>query len=124
MKLPNFNPILQSVPDAMHTVKDALVNLHELMTGKDDTMNCRQCEVSHGARFGLTAASLQRKINRKNPGVPYSLSTAEIKIADSRAVTIITPVHVGYVPGNIFSRTSNLKSYDWKQVINNTFVNT
>ena len=116
MKLPNFNPMIQSIPDAMHTVKDAVVNLHELMIGKDDTMNCRKCEVTHGERFGITAASLKKKIDRKKPDVPYSLSTAEIKIADSRASSIITPLHVDFVPGNIFSRTSNLKSHDWKQV--------
>ena len=116
MKLPNFNPMIQSIPDAMHTVKDAVVNLHELMIGKDDTMNCRKCEVTHGERFGTTAASLKKQIDRKKPDVPYSLSTAEIKIADSRASSIITPLHVDFVPGNIFSRISNLKSHDWKQV--------
>ena len=116
MKLPNFNPVTQSIPDAMHTVKDALLNLHELMTGKDDTISCRKCELTHGQRFGITAASLTQKIDRKQPGVPYSLSKAEMEVADNRARTIITPTHVGFVPGNIFSKTSNLKSHDWKQV--------
>lgn len=108
--------MIQSIPDAMHIVKDALVNLHDLMTGKDDTMNCRKCEVTNGERFGITEASLKKRINRKKPDVPYSLSTAEIKIADCRASSIITPLHVDFAPGNIFSRTSNLKSHDWKQL--------
>ena len=46
-------------------------------------------------------------MDRKKPDVPYSLSTAEMKIADSRASSIITPLQVHFVPGNIFSGTSN-----------------
>lgn len=44
------------------------------------------------------------------------MSTAEIELANSRAVEIVTPVHIDFVPGAFFSKTSNLKSHDWKQV--------
>lgn len=116
MKLPTHNAILQTVPDAMHTIKDVIVNIHDLVTGKDDTVNCRKCEMNVGNRFGITPESLLQKINRKEPCVPYSLSSSEIRMADKRAEAIVTPAHVDFVPHNIFSRPANLKSHSWKQV--------
>ena len=117
MRLEQHNPVQQTIPDAMHTIKDAIVNLYDLITGKDDTIKCRRCEMKLG-RFGITK-HLVNKISRKDPGVPYSLSSADIKLADSRAESILTPLHVDHVPGAIFTKTSNLKSHDWKQVYNN-----
>lgn len=116
MRLCNHDSTKQTIPDAMHTIKDAVVNLFELITGKDDTLKCRHCELNHGGRFGINIAKATGKINRKEPGVPYSLSTDDIKLADIRAESIITPLHVGYIPGKFFTRTANLKSHDWKQV--------
>ncbi len=115
-KLPTHNPVAQTTPDAMHTVKDAIVNVFDLITGRDDTMNCRQCELNLGGHFGITQSSLKQKIQRKCPGVPYSLSTSDIALADKRALNILTPIHVGFVPGPFFSKCSGLKSHDWKQV--------
>lgn len=116
MKLSNHDPITQAIPDAMHTVKDVIVNLFDLIIGRDDTIKCRECELKHGKRFGITSAKVKHKINRNEPGVPYSLSSDDIKLGDSRAESIITPLHVGYVPGRFFTKTANLKSHDWKQV--------
>ena len=117
MELNNHDPLDQTVPDAMHTIKDAIVNVYNIITGKDDTLKCRAQEHSFG-RFGITLQSLQkRKICRNNPEVPYSLSSDEIKLADCKALTILTPVHVDFVPDTIFTRTANLKSHDWKQVL-------
>ena len=112
MDLPSHDAIQQTVPDAMHTIKDAIVNLHDLITGKDDTINCRQCEIDLG-RFGITR---REKVDHKNPGVPYRLSSFEVKQADIRAQSIKTPHHIDFIPHRIFSKTSNLKSHDWKQV--------
>ena len=116
MRLSNHDPTTQAIPDAMHTIKDAVVNLYDLITGKDDTVRCRQCEFKYGGRFGITEAKVTEKIRRKEPGVSYSLSTEDIKLGDSRAESIITPLHVDYVPGRFFTKTANLKSHDWKQV--------
>ena len=96
----------------MHTVKDAIVNIFDLITGKDDTVNCRQCELNLGGCFGITQSSL-KKIKQKSPCVSYSLSTSDI---DKRALNILTSIHVGFVPGPFFSKCSGLKSHDWKQV--------
>jgi hypothetical protein len=116
MKLPHHDPIVQTAPDAMHTIKDAIVNIFDLITGKDDTMNCRTCEFNLGERFGITQEMLKKKIQRRDPNVPYSLSSAELAIADKRALAIVSPVHIGFVPGPFFSKSSSLKSHDWKQV--------
>ena len=116
MKLSQHDPQQQTMPDAMHTIKDAIANIYDLIIGKDDTIKCRRCELNYGRSFGIVASTLEVKINRKQPGVSYTLSSGDIKLADSRAETIITPLHIDYICGQIFSKTSHLKSHDWKQV--------
>lgn len=116
MKLPHHDPIAQIAPDAMHTVKDVIVNIFDIITGRDDTVNCRTCEFNLGERFGITQEILKKKIQRKNPNVPYSLSSADVIVADRRATSVISPAHIGFVPGPFFSKCSSLKSHDWKQV--------
>ena len=39
IKLSTHYSVAQTTPDAMHTVKDAIVNIFDLITGKDDTIN-------------------------------------------------------------------------------------
>ena len=82
MKLPHHDPIGQTASDAMHTVKDAVVNILDLITGKDDTVNCRKCEFNLGERFGITQDILKKRIQRKDPNVSYSLSSTDIATAD------------------------------------------
>ena len=94
--------------------------IYSLLVGKDDTIKCRQCEFNNGGSFGITPAILEMKINRKQPAVPYTLSSAEIDAANSRAASIFTPKHIDFKPCAIFSKTSNLKSHDWKQVASYT----
>jgi len=84
MRLSYHDPTTQAIPDAMHTIKDAVVNLYDLITGRDDTLKCRQSELKYGRHFGITEAKVTEKISCKEPGVPYSLSTEDIKLADSR----------------------------------------
>ena len=116
LNLPNHDIIHQTAPDAMHTIKDAVVNLYELIIGKDDTTKCRTCEINLGRNFGMNPTTCTSKVNRKEPIVTYSLSTKDINLANQRSESIITPVHIDFVPGKLFSKTSGLKSHDWKQV--------
>ena len=117
LSLPNHNLVHQTAPDAMHTIKDAVVNLFDLITGRDDTKKCRACEIKLGRTFNMNpVASLHNKINRKEPGVTYTLSITDIRLADKRAESIITPLHIDFTPNNFFSKPSGLKSHDWKQV--------
>lgn len=57
------------MPDAMHTIKDAVVNIFDLLIGRDDIIKCRTCEFNNGKHFGITQASLKKKINRTQPGI-------------------------------------------------------
>jgi len=41
------------MPDVMHTIKDVIVNLYNLVTGRDDTEKCRNSEYKLG-RFSAT----------------------------------------------------------------------
>ena len=116
LQLPNHNSVEQTLPDAMHTIRDSIVNIFELITGKDDTKNCRQCEAAFGRYFGMDPTDVTAKINRKNPIVSYSLFGADLELADKRCETIITPPHIDFVPKLFFSKQSGLKSHDWKQV--------
>lgn len=116
LRLPNHDAIKQTVPDGMHTIRDAIVNIFDIITGKDDTESCRKCEINLGRPFGMTSNTLKAKISRKEPVVTYSLSSTDIKLADMRSETIITPQHIDFVPGKFFSKPSALKSHDWKQV--------
>ena len=101
----------------MHTVKDAVCNIYDLITGKDDTVKCRNSEWKLGRSFGLSTDTLKKKICRKNPIVSYSLSTSDLQIANNRALEIKTPLHVDFTPGPVFTNPATLKSHDWKQVI-------
>jgi len=103
----------------MHTVKDAACNIYDLITGKDDTVKCRNTEWKLGRRFGLSASKLKKKVCRRNPIVPYSLSTVDLQLANNRAFEIKTPLHVDFTPGPVFTNPSTLKSHDWKQVRTN-----
>ena len=107
----------------MHTIRDAFVNVFDIITGKDDTVSCRKCELNFGRSFGLTSATLdlESKISRADPVVTYSLSSADVKLANARCEKIITPQHIDFVPNNIFSKPSSLKSHDWKQVCKLSF---
>lgn len=42
MKLPTHDRVTQSVPDAMHTVKDDVEGIFHLVTGRDDTEKVRR----------------------------------------------------------------------------------
>jgi len=76
--------------------------------GRDDTKKVRKSEASINC-FGLYTSDL-------SSDVPYSLSGPQLKIAQGRAHHIRVPAHVDVNPRHLFSRSSKLKSHDWKQV--------
>ena len=88
MKLPEHDRVGQTVPDAMHTIKDVVERLFKLIIGKS---------TSDGHRDGC------------------HLSTSDILCADNRIVKINFPSK-DFTPGRIFSRPIGLKSHDWKEV--------
>ena len=88
MKLPEHDRVQQTVPDAMHTVKDVIERLFKLIIGKSK---------SDGHRDGCC------------------LSANDILCADNRILKVSFPSK-DFTPGRIFSRPIGLKSHDWKEV--------
>ena len=122
MKLPSHDPLRQTMPDAMHTIKDATEHVFKLIIGKEDSKKVQAAELAMTQRFGITSSSLnldnkKSKGAKKAPDVPYVLSPEQIKLANQRSLAIRSPVHIDFVPGGIFHKTSGLKSHDWKQVL-------
>ena len=118
MDLANRNPITQTVPDAMHTVKVVVEYLFILIIGKEDSEKVRHAEIELG-RFGLTSltpTAPARKGRKSELTVaPFRITTEQVKLDDECACTIICPVHIDFIPRAFFSKT-NFKSHDWKQV--------
>ena len=111
------------MPDSMHTVKDAVEHIFKLIIGKEDSVKVRKAEIELG-RFGITSPVIKKKKGSKGSddrGVPFRLSDQEIKIADERALSILVPRHIDYLPGAIFSASTHWKSHDYKQVTKYTF---
>ena len=48
MKLPSHNRITQSIPDAMHTVKDVVERVFHLIIGKEDSRKVNAVEEEVG----------------------------------------------------------------------------
>lgn len=83
MKLPTHDRVTQSVPDAMHTVKDDVEGIFHLVTGRDDTEKVRRSEASIN-RFGLYTSDL-------SGDVLYRLSGPQLKIAQGHVHHIRVP---------------------------------
>ena len=54
MKLKFHDPVQQTVPDAMHTVKDAIEHFFYLIVGRDDSKKVKASEVEL-QRFGASS---------------------------------------------------------------------
>ena len=123
MKTQFHNRTTQVFPDAMHTVKDTIEHLFNLITGKEDSPMVRKVEVELN-RFGLQVQNTTRKrigemAKKLNlPSAPFRLSPEEIETANSRVCSVSLP-SLDFTPGAIFTRTFGLKSHDWKEVLNN-----
>ena len=118
-KMPFHNRNIQVYPDAMHTIKDAIEHIFNLITGKEDSAKVRKVETDLN-RFGLQTVSRKRgrgeKVNTVGlPSAPFRLTPDEIKTANSRVCRVSLP-SLDLTLGPIFTRTFGLKSHDWKEV--------
>ena len=122
MKLPHHDRVTQVFPDAMHTIKDAMVHVFNVMVGSEDSEKVRNAEGQLG-RFGITSerpliGTKRKRISscdQRLPAAPFRLSEDDIKVANERVASVILPSH-DFTPSCIFSKTSGLKSHDWKEV--------
>ena len=112
MKLPNHNCVLQTFPDAMHTVKDSIERVFFLLIGKCKLDKIAVLEKKLN-RFGFDEQTRKRKRGGQATAVkvqhPYVLSP------DDRSKAIIM-TSTDFNPGQIFFRTTGMKSHDWKVV--------
>ena len=120
MDLPLHNRISQTCPDMMHTLKDTVEKLFFLIIGKGDRKNIMkaQAEVGRcGVDIRMPASKRRRKSNsalgQLSPCL-YTISSEEIHLANNRALTVVSPSD--FSPGRIFTKTTGLKSHDWKEV--------
>ncbi len=107
MNLPNHNPLEQTVPDAMHTVKDVVENLFGLIMGRRDSSKVHEAERKLG------------RLNLIDTPLPYRLSKEQLHLADKRLLSARFPAHLDYKPKQMFTKKLHMKSHDWKQVCNN-----
>ena len=131
MKLPSHNRLTQTLPDPMHTVKDVIEHIFNLITGKEDNQKVRQAEAAID-RFGIEASSESsedddpdvprrtkhaKKCCRKKklPDAVFRLTSDDIKLANERCQMVNYP-SPDFTPGPIFTKASGLKSHDWKEV--------
>ena len=118
MKLPNHNRVLQTFPDAMHTIKDSIECVFFLLIGKSKLDKIVVLEKKL-KRFGFGEQTRKRKRGVHSAAVqvqhPYVLTRDELKLADARSKMIIM-TNTDFSPGDIFCRTTSLKSHDWKEV--------
>ena len=108
MQLPHHNTITQSVPDAMHTIKDVIGHVFNLITGREDSHKVHDAE-SEINRF----ASKKKKWDPST--LCYRLLADDIKLANSRLAIVNLPSQ-DFTPLNLFTSTAGLKSHDWKEV--------
>ena len=120
MKLECHDPMKQTVPDSMHTIKDALEHYFYLIVGKENSKEKSvQCE-EELKRFEVRSSRASAATNKRRKITadiaPYTITKDQIKIADIRACSIICPQHVDFTSSAFFSKT-HFKSHDWKQVM-------
>ena len=115
MKLPFHNRLTQCYPDGMHTIKDVVEHIYNLIIGREDSHKVRSSEIAAN-RFGLKRTRDGAHIRKKAlPPAPFRLSAEEIEVANNRAGLTSLP-SPDFTPGAIFTRTTGLKSHDWKEV--------
>ena len=99
------NRIEETVPDAMHTIKDVIENFFYLNVGRD---NFNKPMVSEAELQQLGSSN-------STEGIPYRIHNEQKKLANLRACSILCPEHVDFVSHAFFTKT-HFKSHDWKQV--------
>lgn len=137
-KNPTFDRVVQTVPDAMHTIAVQIKHLVKCIAEKapEDSVAVRMQEKSLGrfksswpsAAHSLPSSQDDSRRGRKNkkkakegttslPNAPFGLTKKQMEEADKRAKQIRAPVGDQFCPGPIFSRISRLNSHEWKEVI-------
>ena len=99
--------------DPMHLIKNITSHCINLITGLEDS--CKVCaEEKFRQRF--STSWITNTAEGKLPVAPFSLSHEDISLADDRAKRVLVPHDFDWHPSAVFSRTTGLKSHEWKQL--------
>ena len=122
MDLPAHNRLSQTIPDMMHTLKDTVEKLLDVITNNSSKIKKAVSEIG---RFqdGIQLQTCKRR--RVNAGessnhaasisLPvYCISSEQISLANHRTMSVLSPSE--FSPGCIFTKSTSLKSHDWKEV--------
>lgn len=76
------------------------------------------CFLGDETKTEQTARKRGKSKSERNmlPAAPFRLSSADLKLADERALNVCVPSGYGWKPCAFFCKKPYLKSHDWKQV--------
>ena len=109
----------------MHTLKDSVENLFEVITSRDNNSSKTQKAKSEIGQFqdGIQLQTSKRWMvnvgessshaTSISPPV-YRINSEQINLANHRAMSVLSPSE--FSPGCIFTKSTSLKSHDWKEV--------
>lgn len=111
-KLPFHDRLLSTPVDPMHLIKNIVAHCVNLVAGNEDSYKVRE-EEKLRKRFPTSWIKDSRE---KLPLAPFVLPKDDIKLADDRAKRVLVPYGFDWQPRDIFSKTTGMKSHEWKQL--------
>lgn len=114
-QLTNHDRHLNTPVEPMHLLKNIVEHIVRLLSGCEDSCKVRMEEK---VRKRFPSAWVRSAKTTTLPAAPFSLTTQEASIANTRLKSIQVPVGFGWKPRALF--TSNLlgmKSHSWKQLV-------
>ena len=99
--------------DPMHLIKNIVSHCVNLIAGHEDSYKVRAEEK---IRKRFPSSWVTKKSSTTLPDAPFSLSKDDITLADNRARRILVPSGFDWIPRPIFSKTTGMKSHEWKQI--------
>ena len=115
-KLQSHDRLWSTPIDPMHLIKNIVSHCVNLIAGHEDSCKVRQ-EEKFRTRF--PTSWVKDCSQNKLPPAPFSLSKDEVTLADERAKRVLVPTGFDWSPRTIFSRSTGMKSHEWKQLASN-----
>lgn len=112
-KLPLHERLLNTPVEPMHLIKNIVAHCINLIAGHEDSYKVRE-EEKFRKRF--PTAWVEDQCQSKLPPAPFALSRDNIALADERAKRVLVPAGFDWRPREIFSKTTGMKSHEWKQI--------
>ena len=113
--LPEHDRYKNTPVEPMHTLKNVSERVVKLITGISDSVKVREDECTRN-RFVppiFTTLTYEKGL----PTAKFRLSRNELKIANERALSVLSPEGYDWVPVEIFKEGVHLKSVRWLQIL-------